>query len=52
MNWKDKLQYYTALTVWWSCCLSPAVLLAYISHQQYALDMKMHELKKEIMNLK
>ncbi len=47
INWKNKVQYYAAFVIWWSCCLSPALLVTYIYYQDYLFNVKIQEIRKE-----
>jgi hypothetical protein len=49
---KNKVVFYGAWVVWISCCLSPALIFAYLLHQQYDLDIKMYELRTELIGVK
>ena len=49
---KDRIVYYSAWVVWISCCLSPTFFVAYLSHQQYNFDIKMNELRTELIGVK
>ena len=49
---KDRIVYYSAWVVWISFCLSPTFFVAYLLHQQYDFDIKMNELRTELMGVK
>jgi hypothetical protein len=49
---KDRVVYYSAWIVWIFCCLSPVFFIAYLLHQRYDYDMKIYELRIELMGVK
>jgi len=49
---KDRIVYYSAWVVWISCCLSPTFFVAYLLHHQYDFDIKMNQLRGELIGVK